>query len=92
MPEDLSDELTADAAGFIDALPASVVMPAGAGKTHLLAAAAKHIVDGGGKVLVITHTNAGVHAVAARLKRFGVTTGVQVTTITSLAFRPGFRS
>lgn len=87
MPEDLSDELTADAAGFIDALPASVVMPAGAGKTHLLAAAAKNVVEGGGKVLVITHTNAGVHAVAARLKRFGVTTGVQVTTITSLAFR-----
>lgn len=87
MPEDLSDELTADAAGFIDALPASVVMPAGAGKTHLLAAAARHVVDGGGKVLVITHTNAGVHAVAARLKRFGVTTGVRVTTITSLAFR-----
>jgi hypothetical protein len=87
VPEELSDELKADAAGFIDALPASVVMPAGAGKTHLLAAAAKHVVDGGGKVLVITHTNAGVHAVAARLKRFGVTTGVQVTTITSLAFR-----
>jgi hypothetical protein len=87
VPEELSDDLKADAAGFIDALPASVVMPAGAGKTHLLAAAAKHVVDGGGKVLVITHTNAGVHAVAVRLKRFGVTTGVQVTTITSLAFR-----
>ena len=87
MPEDLSDELKADAAGFIDALPASVVMPAGAGKTHLLAAATKHVVEGGGKVLVITHTNAGVHAVAARLRRFGVTSGVQVTTITSLAFR-----
>jgi AAA domain len=87
VPESLSGELKADAAGFIDALPASVVMPAGAGKTHLLAASAKHVVDGGGKVLVITHTNAGVHAVAARLKRFGVTTAVQVTTITSLAFR-----
>jgi hypothetical protein len=87
VPEELSDELKKDAAGFIDALPASVVLPAGAGKTHLLAAAAKHVVDGGGKVLVITHTNAGVHAVAARLKRFGVTTDIHVTTITSLAFR-----
>lgn len=87
MPDDLSGELKADAAGFIDALPASVVMPAGAGKTHLLAAAAKHVVNGGGKVLVITHTNAGVHAVVARLKQFGVTTGVHVTTITSFAFR-----
>jgi hypothetical protein len=87
VPEELSDDLKADAAGFMDALPASVVLPAGAGKTHLLAAGAKHVVDGGGKVLVITHTNAGVHAVVARLKRFGVTTGVHVTTITSLAFR-----
>lgn len=87
MPEELSLDLKADAAGFIDALPASVIMPAGAGKTHLLAAAAKHVVDSGGKVLVITHTNAGVHAVRARLNRFGVTADVQVTTITSLAFR-----
>lgn len=87
MPEESSDNLKADAAEFIGALPASVVMPAGAGKTHLLAAAVKHVVDGGGKVLVITHTNAGVHAVDARLKRFGVTTGAHVTTITSFAFR-----
>ncbi len=87
MPEELSDQLKADAAGFIDALPASVVMPAGAGKTHLLAAASKHVALGGGKVLVITHTNAGVQAVATRLKRFGVKTGVHVTTITSFAFR-----
>jgi len=86
MAEELSDELKADAARFVDALPASVVMPAGSGKTHVLAAAAKHVVVGGGKVLVITHTNAGVQAVASRLKRFGVTTGVHVTTITSLAF------
>ena len=41
MPEELPEELKADAAGFIAALPASVVMPAGTGKTHLLAAAAK---------------------------------------------------
>ena len=87
MVEVLSEELKADAAKFVDALPASVVMPAGAGKTHLLAAAAKHVVDNDGKVLIITHTNAGVHAVTARLKRFGITAGVRVTTITSLAFR-----
>jgi hypothetical protein len=87
VPEELSDALRADAAGFVDALPASVVMPAGTGKTHLLAAASKHVAGGGGKVLVITHTNAGVQAVATRLKRFGVMTGVHVTTITSFAFR-----
>lgn len=83
----LSDELRRDAAGFIDALPASLTMPAGTGKTHLLAAAAKHVADGGGSVLVITHTNAGVQAVTDRLKRFGVSSGVHVATITSLAFR-----
>lgn len=87
MPEELPDDLRSDAAAFIDALPASIEMPAGAGKTHLLAAAAKHVTDVGGKVLVITHTNAGVHAVRARLKRFGASSGVHVTTITSMAFR-----
>ncbi|WP_166355165.1 UvrD-helicase domain-containing protein [Phytoactinopolyspora limicola] len=87
MPEHLSDELKADAAGFVSALPASVVMPAGAGKTHLLAATAKHIVTDGRTVLVLTHTNAGVYAISARLKRFGVTKGVHVSTITSFAFR-----
>lgn len=87
MPEELSGELKAAAAGFVAALPASLEMPAGAGKTHLLAAATKHVIDDGGKVLVITHTNAGVQAIAARLKRFGVTTGVRVATITSLAFQ-----
>ena len=83
MPEHISAELAADAAAFAAALPASVEMPAGAGKTHLLSATAKHIVEGGGRVLVLTHTNAGVYAINARLKRFGITRGVQVATITS---------
>jgi hypothetical protein len=87
MPEELPDELIATADGFISALPASAVMPAGAGKTHMLAATAKQIVGAGGKVLVLTHTNAGVYAINARLKRFGATKGVHVSTITSLAFR-----
>ena len=87
MPEDLPVELQGDAAGFAAALPASVIMPAGAGKTHLLAATAKHIVEQGGKALVLTHTNAGVSAINGRLQRFGVTQGVQVSTITSFAFR-----
>lgn len=87
MPEDLSAELAADAAAFADALPASVVMPAGAGKTHLLAATTRHIIAAGGRVLVLTHTNAGVYAINARLKRFGITKGARVSTITSFAFR-----
>jgi hypothetical protein len=43
--EDLSGgsdgELKSAAAAFASALPASVTLPAGAGKTHLLAAAAR---------------------------------------------------
>lgn len=87
MPEQVSEELTADATAFAAALPASVEMPAGAGKTHLLAATAKHIVESGGRVLVLTHTNAGVYAITSRLKRFGIVRGVQVSTITAFAFR-----
>lgn len=87
MPERPSAELMADAAAFASALPASVEMPADAGKTHLVAATARHIVANGGRVLVLTHTNAGVYALNSRLKRFGVVEGVQVSTITSFAFR-----
>ncbi len=87
MAEHISEELASDAAAFAAALPAAVEMPAGAGKTHLLAATAKHIVDDGGRVLVLTHTNAGVYAINARLKRFGLSKGVHVATITSFAFR-----
>lgn len=87
MPEQISAELAAKAAAFAAALPASVEMPAGCGKTHLLSATARHIVEGGGRVLVLTHTNAGVSAINTRLKRFGITKGVQVLTITSFAFR-----
>nr|WP_281374899.1 UvrD-helicase domain-containing protein [Nocardioides soli] len=78
--------MRADAEGFIAALPASVTMPAGAGKTHLLAATARVLADAGAKVLVLTHTHAGLHAIRGRLKRFGVSTAqCQVSTITSFA-------
>ncbi|PWN04341.1 hypothetical protein DJ010_01475 [Nocardioides silvaticus] len=86
MPDELSDALRADAEGFIATLPASVTMPAGAGKTHLLAATARVLADAGAKVLVLTHTHAGLHAIRGRLKRFGVSTAqCQVSTITSFA-------
>lgn len=87
MPEEISPELAADGAAFAAALPASIEMPAGAGKTHLLSATTKHIIEAGGRVLVLTHTNAGVYAINSRLKRFGITKSVQVSTITSFAFR-----
>lgn len=87
MPEGIADDLEQTAIGFIRALPASIELPAGAGKTHLLATAVRYATSPGGKVLVLTHTNAGVQAIRARLQKLGVTSGAQVTTITSFAFR-----
>lgn len=88
MHEELSDDLRADAEGLIAVLPASVTMPAGAGKTHLLAATAKVLADAGARVLVLTHTHAGLQAVRGRMKRFGVSTAqCQVSTITSFAIK-----
>lgn len=80
-------DLEASAAAFAAALPASVTLPAGAGKTHLLAATVRRLVaDEHHRVLVLTHTNAGVQAVTQRLKRMGVGSGVRVATLTSFAF------
>lgn len=82
----MTDELGATAAGFVAALPVSVTLPAGAGKTHLLAEAARQIVEDDGRILILTHTNAGVHAIQKRLKSFGVTAGARVSTLTSFGF------
>jgi len=82
----VSEELEEAAAAFAAALPGSVTLPAGAGKTHLLAATVCHLVADGGQVLVLTHTNAGVHAIQKRLREFGVTSGARVSTLTSFAF------
>ncbi|KAF1699908.1 UvrD-helicase domain-containing protein [Pseudoxanthomonas kaohsiungensis] len=46
----------------------AVVAPAGHGKTELLAQVAAL----GGRSLILTHTNAGVHAIRERLRRLGV--------------------
>lgn len=82
----MSDELETTAAEFIAALPVSVTLPAGTGKTHLLAEAARQIVAHGGRTLILTHTNAGVHAIRKRLKSFGITAGARVFTLTSFGF------
>lgn len=79
--------LSTTAAAFAAALPASVGLPAGGGKTHILAATVRELVNRGGRVLVLTHTNAGVHAVRQRLKGMLVpAVGYRVATITSFAF------
>jgi superfamily I DNA/RNA helicase len=82
----MNPHLAEIAKGFAAALPASVELPAGAGKTELLAATVAAITEGDGRVLVLTHTNAGVHAIRSRLARFGVGTDTKVMTITSFAF------
>lgn len=83
----MDDSLKLTAANLLAAAPASVEMPAGAGKTHLLAAAVAVASSRGSRSLVLTHTHAGVDAIRKRLQLFGVSShNVRVETITSWAF------
>jgi len=83
----MDDALEATAGAALVAAPCSVEMPAGTGKTHLLAAAAAEAAHQGDRSLILTHTNAGVDAIRKRLKRFRVPPAmVHVDTITSWAF------
>lgn len=50
----------------------SVTLPAGAGKTELIAASVAAIAKNGGTSLVLTHTHAGVDALRKRMKKFGI--------------------
>ncbi|ANP73043.1 hypothetical protein PA27867_2091 [Cryobacterium arcticum] len=62
-------------------------MPAGTGKTHLVAALAALADETDDRVLILTHTHAGVGAIRTRLKAFGVASrNVHVDTITGWAF------
>ena len=51
---------------------AAIVLPAGAGKTELIAQAVGIAGEAKGRQLLLTHTHAGVHALRARLNRLGV--------------------
>lgn len=83
----MDDALRILAGRLLAAAPCSVEMPAGTGKTHLLAAAAATAAASDQRSLVLTHTNAGVDAIRKRLRHFGVPpTLVRVDTITSWAF------
>lgn len=83
----MDDELQRLAAQVLSAAPASVEMPAGAGKTHLLAAAVTEAATRSQRSLILTHTNAGVDAIRKRLQAFGVRgESARVETITSWAF------
>jgi len=65
----------------------SVTAPAGCGKTQLIADALSQYIDSK-PVLVLTHTNAGVSALRARLLRGGVpSSAYRVSTIDGFAMR-----
>lgn len=81
----------AQAIALLDGLPVSVQLPAGTGKTHLLVdvvaeIATRRAISGHARrVLVLTHTNAGVQVIRRRLgAKLGALT--HVATITSFAF------
>lgn len=75
------------AAGVLASAPCSLEMPAGTGKTHLLAACAATAAGRGERSLILTHTNAGVDAVRKRLRSLDVPSrAARVETITSWAF------
>jgi hypothetical protein len=83
----LTDELRATATEVLAHLPCSLEMPAGTGKTQLVAATATITAELGHRTLVLTHTHAGVDAIRRRLRKFGVPKqAVHVDTITGWAF------
>lgn len=86
MPDELSlTEQTADS--ILAALPCSVKLAAGSGKTELLAAVVSRIAARGGRALVLTHTHAGVAALKRRMTKFDVdSSAVAVRTIDSWTF------
>ena len=79
--------LRAEAELLLQQLPFSVEMPAGTGKTQLVAAMAGVAAERGDVSLILTHTNSGVAALRKRLKTFGIPQKmVHVDTIASWAF------
>lgn len=83
----MEERLEEQARNLLAAAPCSVELPAGTGKTHLLAAAVKEAAKDKRRALILTHTNAGVDAIRERLKRFSVPSKFhRVDTITGWAF------
>ncbi|MBT2585382.1 UvrD-helicase domain-containing protein [Arthrobacter sp. ISL-95] len=79
--------LSTSADRILGALPGSITLPAGAGKTELVAAVVSAVAAGGGHVLVLTHTHAGVDALRRRMAKFSVPKGqVSVRTIDAWSF------
>lgn len=87
MPAGMTESLDDLARTILASAPCSLEMPAGTGKTHLLAAAVAEAYSDGKRSLILTHTNAGVDALRKRLKKFGVPSkAFRIDTITGWAF------
>jgi hypothetical protein len=73
-----------DAAALLASAPCNTVLPAGAGKTELLALAVAQLAEHRQRTLFLTHTNAGLDAFRRRLHRLGVRSdGVQTWTLSA---------
>lgn len=84
----IDDELRATAARLLSEAPCVVVLPAGCGKTHLVAASARAASDRGKRVLVLTHTHAGVDEIRRRTRGFEVPSkAAKIATIDSWSHR-----
>lgn len=84
----MTTSLEQQAKSLLSAAPVSVQLPAGTGKTHLLAAAVNEAAKQGHRSLILTHTNAGVDAIRKRLSQFGVPPKLyRVDTIAGWAFK-----
>lgn len=66
------NETKALAADILSTTPCSIELPAGTGKTQLIASVTNLAGSLGKKTLILTHTNAGVSVIKDRLRRFGV--------------------
>ncbi len=74
-------------ARIIHSLPGSISMPAGAGKTEIVAAVSASVAENGDTILILTHTHAGVEALRRRMSKFNVPQGqVSIRTIDAWCF------
>lgn len=84
----MSEALETHARQLLSSTPASVELPAGTGKTQLLAATVLEAAEQGLRSLILTHTNAGVDVIRKRLTKFRVSPKFYVVeTITGWAFK-----
>lgn len=78
----------ADALLVRQAMPCSITMPAGTGKTEIIAAMTGLTADAQERALVLTHTHAGVDALRRRIRKMGVPpNAARVETIASWSHR-----